>query len=90
MKIFLVAFISLLDTGSITKIEGNIINDKMSEITIPLLIIHPKFITGNIFENISEANPTTVVKIAKNDGESFDIIVSKTRFNLRVIWIVMD
>ena len=53
-------------------IKGNVINDKQREIVIPTLIISPRLITGSIFDKIKDANPTTVVIMAKNDGSSFD------------------
>ena len=46
-------------------IIGKATNDKINEIVIPILIIKPKFITGSMLDKINEANPTTVVIIAK-------------------------
>ena len=59
----------------IINIIGNTKNAIISEIAIPALIISPRFLTGCILDNTSEAKPVIVVIIAKNEGESFDSTV---------------
>ena len=53
-------------------IIGNRINALIKEIIIPILIIHPKFITGKRPEKTKDEKPTIVVATVYKQGRAID------------------
>ena len=58
-------FNSIAPAGKSTKVSA-------SDNKIPILIIHPKWITGFMSQSISEVNPAMVVSVANRHGTNLD------------------